>query len=126
MNLSHARAAVSAIVLATAAISAPPARAETPEELDVLSDRAVNEQAGIALAQEQAARGEWLEAVATLERVLAANPKSSTALFLHASYLCRVDDRLGGTVELGKLRKKDHAKQDLDALRVQCAVPGQG
>lgn len=97
--------------------------AETLDELDVLSDRAAGERSGLALAQEQSARGEWLEALATLERVLAESPKSSAARLLHAVYLCNVDDRMGGAVEYSKLREKDYTRQDLAAVRAQCGIP---
>jgi Flp pilus assembly protein TadD len=113
-------------VFAGLAVAALPARAETPQELSVLADRATGEQPGIALAQEQAARGEFLEAIATLERVLAANPTSGYAKLLHAVYLCRIDDRMGGAVEIGKLSKKEAAKADLANARTQCGVTGKG
>ncbi|HSQ94686.1 MAG TPA: hypothetical protein VLM18_01125 [Croceibacterium sp.] len=114
------------VLLAGLALSALPLRAETPQELSVLADRATGEQPGIALAQEQAARGEFLEALSTLERVLAANPTSGYAKLLHAAYLCRIDDRMGGAVEIGKLGKKEVAKADLANARAQCDVTGQG
>ena len=100
-----------------------PASAETPADLDVLSDRSVNETNGIALAQEQAGQGAYLEALATLSRVLAANPKSDSAKLLHAFYLCKIDDRLGGAVEVGKLKQKNYNKADLAAVRSQCGMP---
>ena len=111
-------------LLAGLALAAPSVRAETPQELSVLADRATGERRGISLAQEQAARGEFLEALATLERVLAANPASGYAKLLHAIYLCRIDDRMGGAVEIGKLGKKEVAKADLANARAQCGVTG--
>jgi tetratricopeptide (TPR) repeat protein len=80
--------------------------AETLEELDVMAEAAVDEQKGIQYAQAQSSRGEYLEAVATLERVLALHPKSNSARLLHAVYLCQIDDQLGGALEISKLKKK--------------------
>lgn len=100
-------------------------RAETPEELDALSDLSTDESAGVAFAQQQASRGEWLEALATLERVLAEHPKSSSARLLHALYLCNVDDRMGGAVEYRKLREKDYASEDLATVRTRCGIVGE-
>ena len=116
---------MAAILLVAGAVLGSTAGAETPEELDVLSDLSADESAGVALAQEQASRGEWLEALATLERVLAEHPKSRSARLLHALYLCNVDDRMGGAVEYGKLREKDYASEDLATVRNRCGVNGE-
>lgn len=91
-----------------------PARAETLEQLDALVDASQDEAGGTALAQQQAARGEYLEALATLERVLAMNPKSQGSRLLHALYLCEVDDKQGGRVELSQLRPRDLASRRRD------------
>ena len=85
--------------------------AETLPELDAMAEVAVDEEKGIAFAQEQSARGEYLEAIATLERVLALHPKSDSARLLHAVNLCKIDDQLGGAVELGKLKQKNFAPE---------------
>lgn len=85
--------------------------AETIEELDALAEVAVDEQQGIVYAQQQAAGGAYLEAIGTLERVLALFPKSNSARLLHAVYLCQIDDQLGGAVELKKLKKKNFSDE---------------
>lgn len=85
--------------------------AETLPELDAMAEVAVDEEKGIAFAQEQSARGEYLEAIATLERVLALHPRSDSARLLHAVNLCKIDDQLGGAVELGKLKQKNFAPE---------------
>jgi uncharacterized protein HemY len=100
---------------------ATPAPAETLEELDALSDVATDETAGIAAAREQAGRGEYLEALATLERVLAVHPKSRDARLIHAIYLCEIDDRRGGLVEIDKLKEKHYGKDLLAEARARCA-----
>jgi hypothetical protein len=108
------------MVLACALPMASPLDAETLAELDALSDVSVDEAGGIAAAQEQAGRGAYLEALATLERVLAVHPKSAEARLIHAQYLCAVDDRRGGLVELSKLKKKQVGEQRLAEARSAC------
>lgn len=117
---SPLRGCLIGLTLACGSLTAPPARAETLEELDALSDAAVDEAAGIAAAQEQAGRGAYLEALAMLERVLAVHPKSYEARLVHAQYLCAIDDKRGGLVELGKLKKKQVGERRLAEARAMC------
>lgn len=109
---------------ACAALSPLSLRAETLEELDALSDLSADERAGIAAAKDQAGRGEYLEALATLERVLAVHPKSHEARLIHAIYLCEIDDRRGGLVEIDKLKEKHYGKQLLAEARARCGGEG--
>jgi Tfp pilus assembly protein PilF len=119
------RSNIAWLSIAIAVAAAPlPALAETIEELSLLADRATGEQTGIRLAQEQADRGDLLDALSTLERVLASNPRSTHAQLLHAVYLCRIDDRFGGQVEISKFDKKAFAKQDLATARTECGMQG--
>lgn len=110
------------LIIACCATS--PASAETLEELDALIDASSDEQSGIAMAREQASRGELLEALATLERVSAENPKSREARLIHAIYLCRIDDKQGGMVELSKLKKKHYGEETLAEARRRCEEAG--
>ena len=112
--------------IAATALSGAPSAAATLAELEAMSDLSQDEQTGIAAAQAQQARGEWLEALGTLERVLADNPKSAAARLLHALYLCKVDDRTGGQVELSKLRAKDFADGIFDQVQAECARAPEG
>lgn len=124
-------AAISAAMLLAATCAALPANAQTPEELDALIDASQDEAGGTALAQQQAAQGQYLEALATLERVLAMNPKSQGSRLLHALYLCEVDDKQGGRVELSRLRPHDLARRRrdgeaiLDNARARCEAADQ-
>lgn len=104
---------IKCLTVALLAVAQPVAavHAETLPELDAMAEVAVDEQKGIAYAQEQSERGEFLEAIATLERVLALHPKSDSARLLHAVYLCKIDDQLGGAVEIGKLKAKNYADE---------------
>ncbi|MFW2350414.1 hypothetical protein [Qipengyuania sp.] len=116
-----ARAAVlAAFLLPTGAL-----HAETLAELDALSDSAQDEGGAIAAAQDLAADGAYLEALATLERMLAVHPRSPEGRLLHALYLCRVDDQRGGQVEIGKLKDSEFGSQTLADARAACAAGGE-
>ncbi len=95
-------------------------QAQNFDEIDALSDAALDEQAGIQTASNQAANGDYLEAIATLERVLAIFPKSIGARTLHAVYLCDIDDKQGGLVELRQLKKKEVGEEALRAAFLRC------
>jgi hypothetical protein len=112
----------SGCVIAALAIAFP-ASADTIETLDQLATETLDEVRGIALARQQADRGEWLDALASLERVLAYFPKSAQTRLLHAVYLCRVDDRLGAAVEIEALRQRDYSAAQWDEALTQCGVP---
>jgi len=111
-------------VLACGFLACAPSNAETLEELDALSDLSADEGAGIAAARQQAGRGEYLEALATLERVLAVHPESHQARLIHAVYLCQIDDRRGGLVEIDQLKEKNYGRQLLAEARAMCREGG--
>ena len=126
MELAIRNRATRAFILGCAIAITTPVSAETFEELDQLSDASASEDTGIQLAQEQAERGELLEALATLERVLATEPKAHDARLLQAYYLCKVDDIRGGKVALSKLKKKRYEDEDLNVVYAQCGVEQEG
>ncbi len=95
--------------------------AQSFEELDRLSDISENEEGGIAAAQQQAARGEILEALATLERVMAVHPRSANARILHAYFLCAIDDQQGALVEIENMKVRDFGRENIAELRNRCA-----
>lgn len=92
-------------------------------ELDALSDASADEATGVKFATEQAGRGEYLEALATLERVMAAFPKSTDARLLHAIYLCRIDDKQGGLAEIDEMKEKVFGKELLEQAKQICVAP---
>ena len=117
---SPIRGCLVGMVLAWGSLACPQLSAESLEELDALSDLSADEGAGIAAAREQAGRGEYLEALATLERVLAVHPKSRDARLIHAVYLCEIDDKRGGLVEIDRLKEKHYGRQLLAEARARC------
>ena len=123
---SPVRGCLAGVALAWGVLGCSPLCAETLEELDALSDLSVDEAAGIAAAKELAESGGYLEALATLERVLAVHPLSHEARLIHAVYLCRIDDKRGGLVELDKLKKKYYGGDLLSEARAMCERGGAG
>jgi hypothetical protein len=91
-------------LLAAACGFAAPAHAQSDplRELDGLADASSDPRSGVDLARDQIRQGNMTGAVATLERVLMDYPETDTALTLHASLLCRLDDRAGARLELGE------------------------
>ena len=121
-------AAVVAALLA-ALMLPQPAVAQSLEELDRLVQASVKPADGLALARSQASSGALLDALATLDRVLAVEPKHKQARLLHATLLCRIDDRDGAAVEFSRLRSKDYKKAEWNAALAPCATAastGQG
>lgn len=116
MAVSRARIAMSVLVLA----ASTPLAAQTLEGLDALSDQTADEMSGIETARQQTTRGELLEALATLERVLALYPESDEARFNHAMLLCWVDDPQGALVEFDRLDEDDYSPGALQQARDNC------
>ena len=103
------------------------AAAQSLEELDRLVLSSAKPADGLALARSQVATGDLLDALATLERVLTVDPKDKQVRLLHASLLCRIDDRGGASAEFAKLRAKDYKKPDWSAALVPCnSAPASG
>ncbi len=105
---------------------AGPAVAQSLEDLDRLVLASVKPADGLALARSQASAGELLDALATLDRVLAVDPKHKQARLLHASLLCRIDDREGAGAEFARLRSKDYKKAEWSAALAPCAATSTG
>lgn len=80
-------------------------------ELDSLSRASTDVAPGLALARKQIGGGDLLGAMATLERVLIGHPEADEALLLHASLLCRLDDRQGALIEFDELRGREFPDQ---------------
>lgn len=99
-----------------------PAFAQSLEALDQLVQASVKPADGLALARSQANSGALLDALATLDRVLAVDPKHKQARLLHASLLCRIDDREGAAAEFARLRSKDYKKADWSAGLAPCVT----
>jgi Flp pilus assembly protein TadD len=113
-----------------AAFIAPAASAQTDPfpELDAMVS-ASTPSAGMALARRQIADGELNGALGTLERVLMNNPRADSALLLHASLLCRVDDMPGARAEIAEMRAVAISREDWAVVTAACGPmqqPGSG
>jgi hypothetical protein len=101
------------------------ASADPAAELDSLSRASADVKPGLALTRKQIGSGDLLGAMATLERVLINHPEADEALLLHASLLCRLDDREGALIEFDELRGHDFPDQTWAEATAPCeATPG--
>ena len=98
--------------------------AQSLEELDLLVLSSAKPADGLALARSQAAAGEFLVALATLDRVLAVDPQDKQVKLLHANLLCRIDDRDGAAAEFARLRARDYKPSDWSAAQGPCLAAG--
>lgn len=92
------------VLMAALPTMGSPALADTLAQLDNLSRTSTDAGTGIVFARNQIKTGDLLGAMATLERILISHPDSDDALLLHASLLCRLDDRTGSLIEFDYLR----------------------
>lgn len=111
-----------AIPFAFLILVSTPAFSQTLEQLDALSDETADEQTGIALALKQTERGELLEALATIERVLTLFPGSAEARFNHAMLLCRIGDPQGALIEFDRLKDKEYPPQQVKQAIANCRI----
>lgn len=116
---------VSAVLAFMAASTVLPqsVTAQSLEALDQLVLAGAKSADGVTLARSQAGSGALLDALATLERVLLTDPGNKPARLLHATILCRIDDRDGAAAEFAKLKSKDFKKPEWAAARAACAAP---
>ena len=91
------------IVFALLATTTPVA-AQSLAAIDSVISRSADPANGLALARQQISSGALTDALASLERVILAHPANDEARLLHASLLCRLDDRRGSLVEFDNLR----------------------
>ena len=116
---------LAAALAVMAVIMAPPgAAAQSLDALDALVQASAKPADGVALARTQVAASAWLDALATLERVLMADPKNKPARLLHASVLCRIDDPAGAAAEFTALKAKDYKKAEWAEARAACPAAG--
>lgn len=106
--------------VASFAVLAAPARANTPEELERLLAASETAQGALALARQQAAEGQLLEALASAERARFFDPKHKQARLFHAQLLCRLDDPQGAAVEWDRLKKGDYRKTAWREAKAAC------
>jgi uncharacterized protein HemY len=109
------------VLAAMLAVPAASAQTDPFAELDAMVDASAPD-SGIALARRQIAAGELNGALGTLERVLMNAPRSDTALLLHVSLLCRVDDKPGARAEVAEMRGINPAAQGWAEVDAACGA----
>ena len=113
-----------ALGLALGCAASPALAQDDPAaELDALSQQTATSAGGMALARNQGENGDLLGALATIDRVLIAEPAAKPALLLRAQMLCQIDDRQGGSAQLARLKKRDFPKADWTRASAACAKP---
>lgn len=123
-KLPHSGRWVAVLSAATVLAVAQPVAAQSLDDLDRLVQASAKPKDGLILAQSQIDAGALLDALATLERVLAIDPKHKQAKLLHASLLCRVDDAAGASLEFGKLKSGSYKKAEWAAAIAPCSKSG--
>lgn len=94
------------IVIALLGVSAP-ALADTLAQLDPQLRATGKVPSGLGLVRQQLRDGDLTMALATVERVIILDPLNAEARLLHASLLCRLDDRPGSQTEFDPMRGHD-------------------
>ena len=110
----------SGLCLASLSLLSSPVRADDISDLDQLSRATDDAKAGLALARDQIDIGDLSGAMASLERMMINHPEADEAQLLHASLLCRLDDRTGGSSEFAGLRKRDFRGQAWKDANAPC------
>jgi Flp pilus assembly protein TadD len=91
----------------TLGFAAVPAAADTPEQLGDQLGATAKVPSGLGLVRRQLRDGDLTGALAAVERVIILDPLNAEARLLHASLLCRLDDRTGSQSEFDPLRGHD-------------------
>jgi Tfp pilus assembly protein PilF len=84
-----------------------PALADTPAQLDQQLRATAKVPSGLGLVRQQLRDGDLTGALASVERVIILDPLNAEARLLHASLLCRLDDRPGSQTEFDPMRGHD-------------------
>lgn len=112
--------AATALFCSGVLLAAPGSQAADLAELDQLSRATDTAEQGMILARDQIGHRDLLAAAATLQRLMIDHPEALLAQLLHASLLCRLDDRAGAAVEFAGLRRKDFTDQDWNEAMAPC------
>lgn len=107
MPMLYRRLLIVALPAAVLLAAAPPALADTPAQLDQQLRATAKVPTGLGLARQQLGDGDLTTALASVERVIILDPLNAEARLLHASLLCRLDDRSGSQTEFDPMRGHD-------------------
>lgn len=120
--IAHTARTIRLALCLPAALACQAAAAQTVADLDSLSRAAEQPATGLTLARSQISDGALLDAMSTLERVILNTPDNDEARLLHASLLCRLDDREGSLVEFDALRGRNFPPALWSEATAPCSV----
>lgn len=106
--------------------AAPPALADTTAQLDQQLRATAKVPTGLGLVRRQLADGDLTGALASVERVIILDPLNAEARLLHASLLCRLDDRPGSQTEFDPMRGHDLPEKLWREETAPCEEPQPG
>lgn len=106
--------------------ASPPALADTPAQLDQQLRETAKVPTGLGLVRRQLADGDLTGALASVERVIILDPLNAEARLLHASLLCRLDDRPGSQTEFDPMRGHDLPDKLWQEETAPCEEPQAG
>lgn len=86
---------------------AAPVLAQAADRLEPQYRATAKVPSGLGLVRQQLRDGDLTGALATVERVIILDPLNAEARLLHASLLCRLDDRSGSQTEFDPMRGYD-------------------
>jgi hypothetical protein len=112
---------VAALCIVSLPLLPSPVRADELSDLDLLSRATDDSRSGLAMARDQIGNGDLSGALATLERLQINHPETDEAQLLHASLLCRLDDRSGAASEFAELRKREFSDRAWKDANAPCA-----
>lgn len=106
--------------------TAAPAFADTPAQLDQQLRATAKLPTGLGLVRQQLGDGDLTGALASVERVIILDPLNAEARLLHASLLCRLDDRPGSQTEFDPMRGHDLPEKLWREETAHCEEPQAG
>jgi hypothetical protein len=106
--------------------AASPALADTPAQLDQQLRATSRVPSGLGLVRQQLRDGDLTGALASVERVIILDPLNAESRLLHASLLCRLDDRPGSQTEFDPMRGHDLPEKLWRAETAPCEEPQPG
>jgi Tfp pilus assembly protein PilF len=114
------------LIIAALLGASAPAFADTPGQLDLQLRATAKVPSGLGLVRQQLRDGDLTGALATVERVIILDPLNAEARLLHASLLCRLDDRSGSQTEFDPMRGHDLPDQMWRDETSHCEEPKPG
>lgn len=114
------------LIAALLGLGAYPLAAQTADRLEPQYRATAKVPSGLGLVRQQLRDGDLTGALATVERVIILDPLNAEARLLHASLLCRLDDRPGSRSEFDPMRGYDFSEDMWREETGHCEEPRPG